>query len=452
MRYISTRGQAPALDFKDVLLAGLARDGGLYVPEHYPQLTKNLSGYSYQAIAFEVMQRLTGDAFGEKLKPMIEAAYGNFRHPAVTPLVQTNTNEWVLELFHGPTLAFKDLAMQLLARMMESVLSERNQRATIIGATSGDTGGAAIEAFKGLSNVDIYILFPKGRVSDVQRRMMTTVHAANIHAVSVDGTFDDCQAMVKTLFNTPNFREKVGLSGVNSINWARIAAQVVYYFAAHAALQQPARYIVPTGNFGDIFAGFVAKQMGLPMEKLVIATNQNDILTRTLESGRYEVTGVEASSSPSMDIQVSSNFERLLFESNGRDAAVVQQLMANLTQSNAFTLSPQSLAFMRQDFLAERANEAEVASMMRQVLGESGYQLDTHTGVGMVAARKLKGNAPSVVLSTAHPAKFPDAVKAATGQDAPLPLWLGDLMTRKEEMQHIAASSEEFMQLILKKH
>lgn len=447
MRYISTRGEAPVLNFPDALLAGLARDGGLYVPESWPTLSTGditaLSGQPYPEVAKRVLAPFVNGAIDTAaLERMIDEAYASFRHPAVTPLVQLSPSEWVLELFHGPTLAFKDCAMQLLGRLMDHVLKARGQRATIVGATSGDTGGAAVEAFKGLDQVDVVILFPEGRVSDVQRRMMTTVDAANVHAVAIEGTFDDCQAIVKGLFNNHAFRDRVRLSGVNSINWARIVAQVVYYFVAGAALGAPhraARFVVPTGNFGDVFAGYVAKRMGLPIAELVVATNVNDIMARTLTTGRYEVTGVVPTSSPSMDIQVSSNFERLLFDAHGRDAGAVRRLMAGLAQSKSFTIDEGPLARMRAEFGAARADEAEVAAMMKGTLAEAGYLLDPHTAVGMVAARKVAADpaVPTVVLATAHPAKFPDAVEAATGTRPALPLWLGDLMTREERITHL---------------
>ncbi|WP_439573170.1 threonine synthase [Phreatobacter sp.] len=444
MRYISTRGEAPALNFPDALLAGLARDGGLYVPEIWPAMAPEaiaaLTGQPYPEVARRVLAPFVDGAIeAAALSRMIEDAYATFRHPAVTPLVQLSPSEWVLELFHGPTLAFKDCAMQLLGRLMDHVLKARGQRATIVGATSGDTGGAAIDAFRGLDQVDVVILFPDGRVSDVQRRMMTTVDAPNVHAIAIDGTFDDCQAIVKGLFNNHAFRDRVKLSGVNSINWARIVAQVVYYFVAGAALgapQRPARYVVPTGNFGDVFAGYAAKRMGLPMSGLVVATNINDILERTIRTGRYEVTGVEPTSSPSMDIQVSSNFERLLFDAHGRDAGAVRRLMAGLAQSGSFAIEATALAAIRADFAAARADEAEVSAMIRQTLEAAGYLLDPHTAVAMVAARKVAADppVPTVVLSTAHPAKFPDAVEAACGTRPALPAWLGDLMERTERM------------------
>jgi len=461
MRYISTRGEAPVLNFPDALLAGLARDGGLYVPETWPtldaQAIATLSGQPYPEIARRVLAPFVAGSIAEAdLSRMIDEAYASFRHPAVTPLVQLSPSEWVLELFHGPTLAFKDCAMQLLGRLMDHVLKARGQRATIVGATSGDTGGAAIEAFKGLDQVDVVILFPDGRVSDVQRRMMTTVDAPNVHAVAIDGTFDDCQAIVKGLFNNHAFRDRVRLSGVNSINWARIVAQVVYYFVAGAALGAPgraARYVVPTGNFGDVFAGYVAKRMGLPVSELVVATNVNDILERTLRTGRYEVTGVVPTSSPSMDIQVSSNFERLLFDAEGRDAGAVRRMMAGLAQSKSFSIGETALAAIRSEFAAARADEAEVSGTIRATLEEAGYLLDPHTAVGVVSARKVAADpsVPTVVLSTAHPAKFPDAVEAASGVRPALPAWLGDLMTREERIAHLPNAQEAVEAYVLEK-
>jgi len=340
MRYISTRGEAPSLDFVEVMLAGLARDGGLYVPETWPALSRaaieGFAGKPYAEVAVEVIRPFVGDGISEAdLARMAREAYGTFRHPAVAPLTQLNPSLFVLELFHGPTLAFKDLAMQLLARLMDHVLQQRGERTTIVVATSGDTGGAAIEAFRGRAQVDVVVLFPQGRISEVQRRMMTTVRDANVHAVAIEGTFDDCQALVKAMFNHHAFRDRVRLSGVNSINWARIVAQAVYYFTAAVALGSPRQKIaftVPTGNFGDVYAGYVASRMGLPIDRLVIATNVNDILVRTLTTGTYEIRDVVATSSPSMDIQVSSNFERLLFDAYGRDAKSVRALMGSLAQ------------------------------------------------------------------------------------------------------------------------
>ncbi|WP_205839353.1 threonine synthase [Neorhizobium huautlense] len=439
--YISTRGVAPSLKFRDAMLAGLARDGGLYVPREWPSLTKKdiraLRGKRYQDVAFEVLKHFVEDEIpADKFKAMIEEAYATFRHPAVVPLVQTGPNDFVLELFHGTTLAFKDVAMQLLARLMDYALAERGERATIVGATSGDTGGAAIDAFAGRERTDIFILFPHGKVSPVQQRQMTTSNAANVHALAVRGNFDDCQNLVKEMFNDAAFRDRLKLSGVNSINWARIMAQVVYYFTAALSLGAPDRkvsFTVPTGNFGDIFAGYVAKKMGLPIDRLVIATNDNDILARTLKSGRYEMRGVKATTSPSMDIQISSNFERLLFESYNRDPASVRSAMAGLKQSGAFEVQPDALKAIRREFRAGRATEKQVAATIRETLSANGYLIDPHTATGVFVAQKnLRATSPMVTLATAHPAKFPAAVKSACGIDPALPSWLADLMQREE--------------------
>ena len=453
MEYISTRGEAPALGFRDALLAGLARDGGLYLPREWPVMTKReirgLRGKRYQDIAFEILHRFTGEEIpADSLRSMIEEAYATFRHPAVVPLVQTGPHNFVLELFHGTTLAFKDVAMQLLARLMDYVLAERGERATIVGATSGDTGGAAIDAFAGRDRTDVFILFPKGKVSPVQQRQMTTSAAANVHALAIEGNFDDCQNLVKEMFNDAAFRDRVGLSGVNSINWARIMAQVVYYFTAAVSLGGPDRKIsftVPTGNFGDIFAGYVAKRMGLPIERLVIATNDNDILARTLKTGRYEMRGVKATTSPSMDIQISSNFERLLFEAYAREPAAVRSAMASLKQSGAFEIQPEALKAIRREFRAARATEKQVAATIRDTVAETGYLVDPHTATGLFVASKQprKGSSPMVTLATAHPAKFPAAVKSACGIDPALPSWLADLMDREERFDILPAELKD---------
>ena len=442
MKYISTRGDAPALGFSDAVLAGLARDGGLYVPENWPKLDhatlKNLQGKSYADIAKVVLEPfLGGEIPTSDFHKMVDDAYATFEHPAVAPLVQTGPNEFIQELFHGPTMAFKDVAMQLLARIVDYILAKRGERVTIVGATSGDTGGAAIEAFRGRDNSDIFILFPDGKVSDVQRWQMTGVQDANVHALAVEGNFDDCQALVKAMFNHHSFRDTLKLSGVNSINWGRIMAQIVYYISAGVALGAPDRavsFCVPTGNFGDIFAGYVAKQMGLPIDQLIIATNSNDILARTLETGRYETAGVHATSSPSMDIQVSSNFERLLFAATGQDGDTIKRFMSSLSQSGAFTLTDGAIDFIRKDFDAGRANEKEVANTINNVLKESDYLLDPHTAVGVAVARNMEASssAPMVVLSTAHPAKFPDAVSKACGTIPTLPARNKDLMSGTE--------------------
>jgi threonine synthase len=375
------------------------------------------------------------------LLAMARGVYDTFQHPAVTPLVQLDTNTWVLELFHGPTLAFKDVAMQLLARLMEHVLARRGARTTIIGATSGDTGGAAAEAFRGSKHAEVVILFPDGRVSDVQRRMITTAGAGNIHAVAIQGTFDDCQGLVKGMFNDHGFRDRLALSGVNSINWARIVAQVTYYFVAAAALGAPHRAVcfsVPTGNFGDIFAGWVAKRMGLPVEQLIIASNANDILPRAHASGIYEMREVVATTSPSMDIQVSSNFERYLFEASGRNASAIRASMHSLAKSRRFELAYASERY-KADFAAASASETEVAAAIRRVRAESGYLMDPHTACGWVAASKCppRERGATIVLATAHPSKFPDAVEAITGERPALPARVGSLLAREERMTRL---------------
>ena len=459
MRYISTRGEAPALNFTETALAGLATDGGLYLPESYPQLHAStiagLAGRTYAEAAETIISPFVGDAIPrENLSAMIADAYRTFRHPAVTPLAQLSDNLFLLELFHGPTLAFKDVAMQLLGRLMNHALKARGKRATVVGATSGDTGAAAIEAFRGLDQVDVFILYPHGRVSDVQRRQMTTVADSNIHAIALEGTFDDAQAILKGLFRDARFRDDVGLTGVNSINWARVVAQIVYYFTSAVALGAPHRpvsFTVPTGNFGDILAGYVAKKMGLPIERLVIATNENDILARTLATGRYEVRGVKATQSPSMDIQVSSNFERLLFDAYGRDGAAIRNLMARLDQAKAFDIEAGPLAAIRADFDAASVSEQETAAEIARVYKASEYILDPHSAVGVAAGfRALAKHAhtPMIVAGTAHPAKFPDAIRTATGVHPALPPHLADIMEREERfdvVENDIGSIEKFI-------
>ena len=457
-RYVSTRGEAPTLSFCDVMLTGLARDGGLYVPETWPQLSHaaiaQFFGRPYWEVAVEVIKPfVAGEISDVELGRMANEAYATFRHPAVVPLDQVGPHQFLLELFHGPTLAFKDVAMQLIARLMDHVLAKRGEHTTIVVATSGDTGGAAVEAFAGRDNVDLIVLFPHGRISEVQRRMKTTAGADNVHPLAIEGHFDDCQAIVKGLFNNHQFRDAVALSGVNSINWARVVAQVVYYFTSAVALGAPQRsvdFTVPTGNFGDIFAGYVAKRMGLPIRTLRIAANVNDILPRTLKNGIYEVREVHATVSPSMDIQVSSNFERLLFEAGGRDADVVRRLMAQLKQSGRFVLPDAMLAAIRADFDAGRADEIETAAAIRAAFREAGDLVDPQTAVALaVADRDLsETSVPNIVLSTAHPAKFPDAVEAACGVRPHLPVWLDGLMMKREEariMRNDQAEVEKFI-------
>jgi threonine synthase len=444
VKYVSTRGGSPELEFEDVLLAGLARDGGLYVPSEWPLMSERkiraLAGLPYQEVAFRVMRPFIGPSIEDAdLASMIEGAYAGFGHKAVAPLVQLDSNDWLLELFHGPTLAFKDVAMQILARLFDHVLAKRGRRITVVGATSGDTGSAAIEAFRGRDTTDIFILHPKGRVSEVQRRQMTTVLDANVHNIAIEGSFDDAQALVKAMFNDHAFRDDVALAGVNSINWGRVMAQIVYYFTSAVALGSPSRQVsfsVPTGNFGDVFAGYAASRMGLPIAKLLVATNVNDILARTLETGRYEVGQVVPTISPSMDIQVSSNFERLVYDSHGRDGATVARLMQSLAQSGAFSIDPLRLDAMRTLFHGRRVDEEATSSTIARTLKETGLLVDPHTAVGLAAARAERGDAatPMISLATAHPAKFPDAVKRATGIHPELPARMADLFTRKERL------------------
>ncbi len=443
MKYVSTRGEAPELGFRDALLAGLARDGGLYLPEKWPTLNeeeiRSFAGKPYAETAKRVLAPFVEDEIPtEDFNKMVDEAYASFHHPAVAPLVQINDNHWVMELFHGPTLAFKDVAMQLLARLMDYVLAERGQKATIVGATSGDTGGAAIEAFRGRENTDIFILFPKGKVSPVQQRQMTTVPDANVHCLAIEGDFDDCQALVKEMFNHLDFRDRMQLSGVNSINWGRIMAQVVYYFTTATALGAPDRQVsftVPTGNFGDIFAGYVAKRMGLPIKDLIIATNQNDILARTLETSRYETAGTSPSISPSMDIQVSSNFERLLFDASDREASIIRKQMASLKQSGSFEISQNTIKNILANFAAGACSEKQTSAQIQKSLMECSYLVDPHTAVGLhVADQHLSQDTPMITLATAHPAKFPDAVKTASNVYPELPARMGDMMSREERI------------------
>jgi threonine synthase len=444
MRYVSTRGTAPVLTFGEAMMTGLARDGGLYVPEAVPTLTHAqiaaMAGQSYEDVAFAVMWPFLGDTFTEpEFRALIAKAYAVFGHAARAPLVQLGPNHHLLELFHGPTLAFKDFAMQLIGQMMQAALAKTGARITIVGATSGDTGSAAMEAFRGLANVDLFILFPHGRVSDVQRRQMTTPVEANVHALAIDGDFDVAQARVKDMFNDHAFRDGVRLAGVNSINWARVLAQVVYYFAAATALGAPHRpvsFTVPTGNFGDIFAGYIARKMGLPIDQLIIATNQNDILHRALTSGDYRTDGVKPSISPSMDIQVSSNFERALFDAYGRDGAAITALMADL-KSGGFHISQGALQMLRAEFASGRCSEAETTQTITRTLAQTGELLCPHSAVGVKVAEEHLGSAPMVTLATAHPAKFPDAVKAATGIHPALPPRMADLFDRPERQTRV---------------
>ena len=457
MRYISTRGSAPVLSFEEAMLTGLARDGGLYVPETIPQMSHDdiasLAGKSYEEIAFAVMRPFMGDTFTDtEFRDIIAKAYANFGHSARAPLVQLDNNHFLLELFHGPTLAFKDFAMQLIGQLFQVALSRRKDRVTIVGATSGDTGSAAIEAFRGLDAVDVFILFPHGRVSDVQRRQMTTPSESNVHALAMDGHFDDCQSRLKDMFNDFEFRDGVKLAGVNSINWARVLAQVVYYFSSAVQLGAPHRkvsFTVPTGNFGDIFAGYIAKRMGLPIDRLVVATNQNDILHRCLTTGEYRMDTVVPSISPSMDIQISSNFERALFDAYDRDGAAVAALMDELKTKGGFTLSQGVLDNLRAQFDSGRVSEQETSTEITHSFATRAELLCPHSAIGVrVADAQRDPNVPMITLATAHPAKFPDAVHAATGERPELPARMADLFERPERVTRVANDLHALKQIV----
>lgn len=439
-KYISTRGGGEPLTFTEVLLAGLAPDGGLYVPESWPQIDFSaLAGKQYTDVAFHVLKPFVGnDIPDDDLMAMIVEVYeNNFDHSVVAPLVQVGSNSFVLELFHGPTLAFKDYALQLVGRLFDYVLEKKGQRVTIVGATSGDTGSAAIEGCKNCENIDIFILHPKGRTSEVQRRQMTTIDSPNVHNIALEGNFDDCQHMVKEMFGDVAFRGDMNLSAVNSINWARIAAQIVYYATSAIALGAPARKIsfaVPTGNFGNVYAAWCAKQIGLPISKLIIGSNRNDILTRFFETGEMSKGEVEPSLSPSMDIQVSSNFERYLFELHGRDAKKIGILMDRFKSEGSFKVDDKLMAKARTEFEARRCSDEQTTRMMAECHRETGYLIDPHTAIGLFAAWQGERDitTPIVALACAHPAKFPDAVEKATGISPPLPAHLSDLYERKE--------------------
>ena len=453
MRYVSTRGDSPPIGFLDAVLAGLAPDGGLYVPEVWPLFTPaeiaGFAGAPYAHVAAQVLGRFAGDSLSASdIAEITAEAYAGFTHPAVTPLRQLDSGLWLLELFHGPTLAFKDVAMQLLSRLYERALEARQRILTIVCATSGDTGGAAVEALRGRANLRLVVLFPDGKISEVQRRFMTTAQEANVRCIAVDGDFDDCQTIVKGLFNAQGFAQSVDLSGVNSINWARIAAQVVYYFTAAAALGAPHRpvaFAVPTGNFGDAFAGFVAHKMGLPIERIVVATNSNDILARMLETGRYARGVVAETQSPAMDIQIASNFERLYFEAVEREGLETARAMRAFTESGAIEIPPKALAMMRQLFVGVGVGEAETSRAILSTFNESGELIDPHTAVGVAGAQRAgsgRRGAPMVVLSTAHPAKFPEAVQAAAGVAPDVPNAARGLAAKPERIDRLPADVE----------
>ncbi len=443
MRYISTRGRAPVLDFEGVMLAGLAADGGLYVPESWPTLSRDeiaaLRGLPYAEMSARLMLRFVGDCLdASTLRAITTDAYGRFDHAAVVPLTQLDSSLWLMELYHGPTLAFKDVALQVLGRLYDHVLAKRDTAVTLIGATSGDTGSAAIEAVRGRKRTRIFIMHPHNRVSEVQRRLMTTVIEPNVHNIAIEGTFDDCQTLLKAMFNDAGFRARVNMSAVNSINWARVMAQIVYYYAAALALGGPDRsvsFCVPTGNFGDIYAGYCAVKMGLPIERLIIASNVNDILTRVMHTGRHTLGGVTPTMSPAMDIQISSNFERLLFDMYDRDGRAVAELLRQLGETGDFTVDAARLDAARRLFGAHRVDEDQTLETIATVYRRTGQLIDPHTAVGVGAASRECGRpeVPMVVLGTAHAAKFPEAVEQATGIRPPLPPFLADLHDRPEK-------------------
>ncbi len=447
MEYVSTRGAAPVLDFEGVTLAGLASDGGLYLPREWPRFSAAeitaMRGLPYPVLAARVMQPFVGDSLSpDRLREMCDVAYGRFAHAAVTPLVQLDQRHWLLELFHGPTLAFKDVALQLLGQLFEEFLSRRDENLTIVGATSGDTGSAAIDAVAGRKGIDIFMLHPRGRVSDVQRRQMTTVLAPNVHNIAIDGSFDDAQAHVKRMFGDTAMTGRFRIGAVNSINWARLMAQVVYYFAAALQLGAPDRravFSVPTGNFGDVFAGYVAAQMGLPIERLIVATNVNDILHRALGHGDYSAGEVTPTAAPSMDIQVSSNFERLLFDLGGRDGTALGEQMRGFEQHRAMRLTTAQREGATSLFSSVRTDPDEMSQAMRWAHEACGEVIDPHTAIGLHAARtvELSDDVPVVTLATAHPAKFRDAVERATGTRPSLPTRVGDLFRREERFAEL---------------
>ena len=441
MRYVSTRGQAAELGFTEALLAGLATDGGLYVPVEWPCLPARAPGMTYAARAAQIMQMFVGDEIApDTFAAMCADAYATFDHPAVVPLVQIGDEHFLQELFHGPTLAFKDVALQVVGRLFEYVLAQQGRRVTIVGATSGDTGSAAIDGVKNCAHADIVILFPKGRTSEVQRRQMTTVNSPNVHVVAIDGSFDDCQDLVKAMFNDSEFRERMGLSAVNSINWARVMAQVVYYVTATDHLRGEVNFCVPSGNFGNVFAGWIAKRMGAPIGTLAIASNANDILTRFFSDNDMTTRPVLPSLSPSMDIQVSSNFERLLFEINGRDGGQTAEQLQRFRASGSLSIEADQRAdYIEGVFVAARIDDDETLEVIRRTYTSTGRLVDPHTAVGIGVSEQLRSSiaGPIVTLATAHPAKFPDAVERATGIRPQLPAHLADLMARPEYVTEI---------------
>jgi len=453
MNYVSTRGESPPIGFLDAVLAGLAPDGGLYVPEVWPLLSQaeiaGFAGMPYANVAAHILGRFAGDSMSAaEVLEITTEAYAGFAHAAVTPLRQLDPGLWLLELFHGPTLAFKDVAMQMLSRLYERALQARQRTLTVVCATSGDTGGAAVEALRGRANVRLVVLFPDGKISEVQRRFMTTAADANVRCIAIDGSFDDCQAIVKGLFNAQGFQQSVDLSGVNSINWARIAAQVVYYFTAAVALGAPHRpvsFAVPSGNFGDGFAGYVAARMGLPIERIILATNSNDILAKAVETGRYARGAVAQTQSPAMDIQVASNFERLYFDAVDREGIETARAMRAFADHGAIDIPPKAFAKMRELFVGAGVSEADTSRAILATLNGSGELIDPHTAVGVAAALRVgpvRRTTPMVVLSTAHPAKFPEAVEAAAGVAPRMPQSAKGLAGKPERIDCMPADLE----------
>ena len=454
MKYISTRGKAPELGFEDVLLSGLANDGGLYIPKEWPKLDyKELptTSYSEQA-AYVIYPFVKGFLSYEELNDIASQAYSHFPSKEAIRLKEVEKGNYLLELFHGPTLAFKDFAMLLLAQFFETSLSKKNKSITILGATSGDTGSAAIEAFKNNKHCTVFILFPKGRVSEIQRKQMTTVDSTSIYPIEIDGTFDDCQNLVKHLFQNLEFKEEVSLGAINSINWARVAAQIVYYFSTFQQLQSNrVSFSVPTGNFGDVLAGWVAKKMGLPIDKLIVATNDNDILDRAISNGDYFQEEVKATTSPSMDIQISSNFERLLFESLDRDPEKLRNLFKELKENNGFRIGNDTLTYIRNDFKSGKASEEKVKDTISRIHKASNIILDPHTAVGFYAsASELNFDVPMVNLGTAHPAKFSKAVIDAIGFEPEIPDRLKNIINKKERFTQLENNSEALISFIRK--
>jgi threonine synthase len=459
MRYVSTRGDTPALAFDDAVLAGLARDGGLYMPESWPALSRQelraLRRLTYPELAARILALFAEPVISEaELALLAEDTYRGFDgYPDIAPLKPLNTGQWLMELFHGPTLAFKDYPLQVLGRLFDLVLARRGERITVLGATSGDTGSAAIEACRDRKTLDIFVLHPRGAVSEVQRRQMTTVLSWNVHNIAVEGTFDDCQDIVKALFNDARFRDRFRLAAINSINWARIATQIVYYVHAALALGAPDRavgFAVPTGNFGNVFAAYAAARMGLPIAKLIIGSNRNDILTRFFVTGQMEIGRVFTTLSPSMDIQISSNFERYLFELYDRDADEVRALMQRFREHRAFSVDPDRFERARKTFIAARFDDEETKQVIRAVWEESGLMVDPHTAIGIAAARHaaLPADVPLAAIATAHPAKFPEAVEVATGIRPPLPARLADLLHRQEQYQVLPADADRLRRAI----